>query len=117
MKGWTEVLDQKNLAQAIDIIHSFDESTDRTLIEQQVKSSRDLMIPNNRPLGVINIEDWKQTEHFLRDQKIIEKSVLSTGKAIFFKEGVMNKAIYVLMITIMLFLCGCLPDVPCIPGI
>lgn len=87
MKGWTEVLDQKNLAQAIDIIHSFDESTDRTLIEQQVKSSRDLMIPNNRPLGVINIEDWKQTEHFLRDQKIIEKSVLSTGKAIFFQGG------------------------------
>jgi len=29
----------------------------------------------------------------------------------------MNKAIYVLMITIMLFLYGCLPNVPCIPGI
>jgi len=88
MKGWAEALDHKNITQVVDIIHSFDEATDRALIEQQVKSSRKLMKPiDNRSIGTINIKDWKQTELFLLDQKIISKPVLSSGKAIFFQGG------------------------------
>jgi len=86
IKGWTAALASKNLAQSVAIIHSFDNATDLHLIEKQVISSRTLMIPSdNRPLGTINTADWKQTEQFLLDQKIIAKPVVSTGKNIFFK--------------------------------
>jgi len=86
IKGWTAALDEKNLSQTVDIIQSFDEATDRKLIKNQVISSRALMNPpDNRPLGTINMADWKQTEQFLLDQKIIAKPVLSSGKNIFFQ--------------------------------
>lgn len=86
IKGWTDALDENNLLQVTDIIKSFDETTDRKLIEKQLISSRPLMIPSdNRPLGMVTMTDWKQTEQFLRDQKIISTPVLSSGKNIFFK--------------------------------
>jgi len=86
IKGWTDALDKKNISQTIDIIKYFDETTDRKLIEKQLISSRPLMIPsNNSPVGTVTMADWKQTEQFLLDQKIITRPVFSTGKHIFFK--------------------------------
>jgi len=91
LKGWTAALDSKNLVQSVEIIHSFDEATDPKLIEKQVISSRTLMkASDNLPLGTINTSDWKQTERFLLDQKILATPVISTGKNIFFK-GICNE--------------------------
>jgi len=86
MKGWAAALDHKNLAQTVDMIQSFDEATDRKLIEKQVVSTRALMKPQiNSILGAVNFTDWKHTQQFLLDQNIISKPVLSTNKTIFFK--------------------------------
>lgn len=86
IKGWTHALDKKNISQTVDIIKSFDETTDRKLIEKQLISSRLLMTPSdNRPLGTVTLTDWKQTEQFLIDQQIITSPVLLTDKNIFFK--------------------------------
>jgi NitT/TauT family transport system substrate-binding protein len=86
MKGWAAALDEKNLAQTIDIIQLFDETTDQKLIKKQVVSSRALMQPNDRSLlGAINMTDWKQTQQFLLDQNIISKPILSKDKTIFFQ--------------------------------
>jgi len=88
IKGWTQALDKNKLTQTVNIIQTFDEATERKLIEKQIISSRPLMKPkNNQPLGTINISDWKQTEQLLLDQSIITKPVLSSSKAMFFQRG------------------------------
>jgi len=85
LKGWNAALEIKNISQAIDIIQLFDETTERKLIEKQVRSSRALMKPTGQhPLGTINMADWKKTEQILLDQKMLTKPVISSGKNIFF---------------------------------
>lgn len=81
--GWEAALDDKNFDQTITIIQSFDQATDRKLIQKQLMASQPLMKPApNIPFGKINIKAWKQTEKTLLEQKIISKTVLDKQRMI-----------------------------------
>ncbi|ETR67694.1 MAG: sulfonate/nitrate/taurine transport system substrate-binding protein [Candidatus Magnetoglobus multicellularis str. Araruama] len=86
LKGWQSALAHQNLKQTVDIIQTFDEATDRELIEKQLIISRLLMQTASKPLGYIDQSAWQQTEQFLLKQKIIQKPVLNQT-AIFFSGG------------------------------
>ncbi len=72
LKGWQQALVFENQDQTLKILGQYDQETAPELIKEQLKVTRDLILPDaNSLLGAIDIDAWKQTETILLDQKLI----------------------------------------------
>ena len=70
LAGWQQALDPKNQEEAIRTLQKYDSDTPRPILEQQLKITRELILPKTAlAIGTIDEKGWKQTERIMRAQK------------------------------------------------
>jgi NitT/TauT family transport system substrate-binding protein len=70
LAGWQQALDPKNQEEAIKTLQKYDPDTPRSILEEQLKITRELIQPNTTlAIGTIDEEGWEQTERIMRTQK------------------------------------------------
>ncbi len=70
LAGWLQALDPKNKEEAISTLQKYDPDTPRSILEEQLKITRQLIQPNTAfAIGTIDEKGWEQTERIMRTQK------------------------------------------------
>jgi NitT/TauT family transport system substrate-binding protein len=70
LAGWQQALDPKNQEEAIKTLQKYDPDTPRSILEEQLKITRELIQPNPAlAIGTIDEKGWEQTERIMRVQK------------------------------------------------
>jgi NitT/TauT family transport system substrate-binding protein len=76
LAGWQEALDPKNQEEAIKTLQKYDSDTPRSILEEQLKITRELIQPKNgTAIGRIDEKNWKQTERIMWAQKQLSTEV------------------------------------------
>ncbi len=70
LAGWQQAIDPKNHEQTLNTLQKYDLNTPRTILEEQLKITRELIQPSTAlAIGRIDKKGWEQTEQIMRAQK------------------------------------------------
>jgi NitT/TauT family transport system substrate-binding protein len=76
LKGWHEAMQPANSAQAVAVVRSYDRDTTDTVLEQQLRATRELVEPSHRQkIGAIDRSAWAQTEAMMLQNRQITQPV------------------------------------------
>ena len=76
LAGWRQALDPKNQEEAIKTLQTYDPDTPRPILEEQLKSTRELVQPElDFAIGTIDEKRWAQTERIMRARKQLSGEV------------------------------------------
>jgi NitT/TauT family transport system substrate-binding protein len=76
LQGWREALDSDNESKAIETVLKYNRETPEEIVKKQLPATRILMLPSPQfEFGKIDADAWKQTEHIMLTQKLIEAPV------------------------------------------
>ena len=92
LAGWQKALDPENQGEVIKTLQTYDPDTPRPILEEQLKSTRELVQPHlTVVIGAIDEKGWAQTEQIMRAQKQLAGEVdlkaLLQPVNVSFKEG------------------------------
>jgi NitT/TauT family transport system substrate-binding protein len=76
LKGWHQAMQPANSAQAVAVVRSYDRDTTDTVLEQQLRATRELVQPSHRQkIGAIDRSAWAQTEAMMLQNRQITQPV------------------------------------------
>jgi NitT/TauT family transport system substrate-binding protein len=76
LKGWHQAMQPANSAQAVAVVRSYDRDTTDTVLDQQLRATRELVQPSHRQkIGAIDRSAWAQTEAMMLQNRQITQPV------------------------------------------
>lgn len=76
LNGWRTALDPVNTDLAITAVQQYDRDTIREVLVEQLKVTRGLVRDeSDKPIGIIDVDAWQQTERIMLVNKQIDKPV------------------------------------------
>lgn len=77
--GWQHAMNPSNENTTVDIVQRFDRDTPKAILQEQLKVTRGLIVPNSdTKVGTIDVDAWKQTEQIMLTHGQIKKTVQVT---------------------------------------
>ena len=75
VQGWEAAMQEENEAKVLAAVKELEKNTDAAIMQQQLASTRELVLGDAKKFGTIDLPAWQQTEKIMLQAGQIKRAV------------------------------------------